>query len=90
MDKRVAGRFKTWLRVVAGVEVASANTQTSKSPDVSPLSAGTAALPTQFVVGMGKCFLLLYCVLRLTEPPTLVRNGEMSSSLPSVGYRVKA
>lgn len=39
------------LLVVAGVEVASAKTQTTKSADVFPQSAGPAALPCQFVVG---------------------------------------
>jgi len=38
--------------VVAGVEVASAKTQTSKVEDVRPHSSGFSAQPSQFVVGM--------------------------------------
>jgi len=40
------------LLLVAGVEVASAKTQTSKMEGVSPHSAGLSAPSSQFVVGM--------------------------------------
>jgi len=46
------------LLVVAGVEVASAKTQTSKLQDIYPHSDGFSTVPSQFVIGM-LCSLLL-------------------------------
>jgi len=46
----ITARHKPFL--VAGVEVASAKTQTSKVEDVRPHSSGFSAQPSQFVVGM--------------------------------------
>ena len=58
--------------LLAGVEVASAKTQTTKSADVFPLSAGPAALPSQFVVG--KCTLVTWvsiCIQKVSDKKCL-------------------
>ena len=50
------------LLVVVGVEVASAKTQTSKSAGVFPVSSGSSAVPSQFVVGMFTYMGVFLCI----------------------------